>query len=243
MKKLFLTAIILLALLASSAMAQTNGNIDLGFLNSSVTGTESFNLKTNIGVRDGDTKTELAFSLNKEQTKDIRNQMDIAASVQYSILVNSAKTMYGFGAMKYDRDIAYSVDDSTSVGCGIGYFPGFDIPAGAINYFIQTGLFLNTSYYDDNSYDRKTLLNVSCGIDQPFGDRYTVFALFDGDLNLDEVRSSDSVFNDYETETEAGLIVNIGDNTNIKAAYSWKYNHLAEVEDQRVYGVKLGVKF
>jgi len=221
--------------------AQTKGVIDFMVQKASETGIEDLSVDADFQVHRENIKIELDFELNKVQTAEKLDKLDVYTGIQYNILLS--KQVYTYAAMKYKTNTGYEIRSSTSFGMGGGYFPGLQDPnqEDFLDYNIQAGLFLNTKYFDDNTYERNTILNLSGGIIYPINDIFSAYGEAEIDFNMRRA------FYDYESIVDAGVKAKLTEgekvSSNLKICNVWRHNHLADIEDQKVYGIKIGLEF
>ena len=233
MKKIFgvLTAVLII-LLSTAVQAKTTGNLTFGLAKDS-TNTEQLDIGVVVEIAPDPNKVDervgvkLSLDFGQEKNNDNLKELNMGATIQGNYFCND--NLYAFLAFDYERDITWFIDDSVSIGPGIGYK--------ASDFFIQSGLYYNNTYIMGYTCDDKTLWETSGGYKRIMGD-VTLAVL--GKTTID---MAGDMFDDYINILEPTATLKVKDNFSVQARHELKYNRTADERYQRMTAIELVMGF
>ena len=234
MKKILavLTAALII-LLSTAVQAKTTGNLTFGLV---LANTEQLDIGVDVEISPDPNKIDervgvkLSLDFNQEktgETDDNLKELNMGATIQGNYFCND--NLYTFLVFDYERDITWLIDDSVSVGPGIGYK--------ASNFFVQSGVYYNNTYLKDDVCDDKTLWETSGRYQIVMGD-VTLAVL--GKTTID---MSGDMFDDYINIVEPVATLKVKDDFSVQARHELKYNRTADERYQRMTAIELVMGF
>ena len=234
MKKILavLTAALII-LLSTAVQAKTTGNLTFGLV---LANTEQLDIGVDVEISPDPNKIDervgvkLSLDFNQEktgETDDNLKELNMGATIQGNYFCND--NLYTFLVFDYERDITWLIDDSVSVGPGIGYK--------ASNFFVQSGVYYNNTYLKDDVCDDKTLWETSGRYQKVMGD---VTLALSGKTTID---MSGDMFDDYINIVEPVATLKVKDDFSVQARHELKYNRTADERYQRMTAIELVMGF
>ena len=234
MKKILavLTAALII-LLSTAVQAKTTGNLTFGLV---LANTEQLDIGVDVEISPDPNKIDervgvkLSLDFNQEktgETDDNLKELNMGATIQGNYFCND--NLYTFLVFDYERDITWLIDDSVSVGPGIGYK--------ASNFFVQSGVYYNNTYLKDDVCDDKTLWETSGRYQKVMGD---VTLALSGKTTFD---MSGGMLDDYINVVEPVATLKVKNDFSVQARHELKYNRTADERYQRMTAIELVMGF
>jgi len=173
---------------------------------------------------------KLSLDFNQEktgETDDNLKELNMGATIQGNYFCND--NLYTFLVFDYERDITWLIDDSVSVGPGIGYK--------ASNFFVQSGVYYNNTYVKGDTCDDKTLWETSGRYQKVMGD---VTLALSGKTTFD---MSGGMLDDYINVVEPVATLKVKNDFSVQARHELKYNRTADERYQRMTAIELVMGF
>lgn len=210
-----------------------SGKLNLGYNVTSTTGREKLYTALDAEARQDDLSLTIRYDLTKEQTEDELIELKTKTEIQCNYYFSADRKTLCFLSIGSEKDTTSGLDARTDIGLGVG--------RKALSLKWQTGLYMASQYYSDNTLERdlinKSFLSYQLLLFGPFSLNPTLEA----EINLSNIHNDD-----YTLSTDIPLNARLNKNLSLIIGYYLKHTHnppKGYKRDWQEWRVALGVNF